>query len=91
MSVSEWAVREEEFPSHVRGQPVNSSVDSEFSEDIDLFRRWVLDSEMLTLRRHDGHLTGQLGLTLLKPAAHDALRQAIPGFVVEIWAYLRTE
>jgi len=91
MSVSECAVSEEEFPSHVRGQPANSSVVSEFREDIDLFRRWVLDSEVLTLRRHDGYLNGELGLMLLKPALHDALRQAIPGFVVEIWAYLRTE
>jgi hypothetical protein len=91
MSVSEWAVREEEFPSHVRGQQMNSSVVTEFSEDIDLFRRWVLDSDVVALRRHDGQLTGELGLMLLKPAAHEALRQAIPGLVVEIWAYLRNE
>jgi len=70
---------------------MNSSVVTEFSEDIDLFRRWVLDSDVVALRRHDGQLTGELGLMLLKPAAHEALRQAIPGLVVEIWAYMRTE
>ena len=69
MSVSKWAVRDEEFPSHVRGQQMNSNVVTEFSEDIDLFRRWVLDSDLVTLRRHDGQLTGELGLMLLKPAA----------------------
>ena len=36
-------------------------------------------------------MTGELGLMLLKRAAHEALRQAIPGLVVEIWMYLRTE
>ena len=47
-----WIV--EEFSVHVRGQPANSVVVAEFREDIDLFRRWVLDSELLTLRHHDG-------------------------------------
>ena len=89
--VSEYVVGEEEFPFHVRRQPANSSVVSEFREDIDLFRRWVLDSELLTLCRHDGPLNGELGLVLLKPASRDALRQAIPGLVVEIWAYFRPE
>ena len=57
---------------------------SEFREDIDLFRRWVLDSEVLTLRRHDGPLNGELGLVLLKHASHETIRQAVPGLVVEI-------
>jgi hypothetical protein len=56
LSVSEYLVGEVEFPIHVRGQPAYSDVMSEFREDIDLFRRWELDSEVLTLRRHDGPL-----------------------------------
>ncbi len=43
--MSEWAVGEEEFPVHVRGQPSNSSFVAEFHEHMELSRRWVLAEE----------------------------------------------
>ena len=48
-------------PTHGRGKPSDSPVVAEFREDIEQFRRWILESELLALRRHDEYLRGELG------------------------------
>ena len=64
---------------------------AEFREDIEQFRCWILESELLALRRHDEYLRGELGLVLLKQASHEAIRQAMPALVVDVGLYLRNE
>ena len=60
-------------PNHFQGKPSDSPVVAEFREDIEQFRCWILESELLALRRHDEYLRGELGLVLLKQASHEAI------------------
>jgi hypothetical protein len=51
---SQWTVREEDFPEHVRGKSGTDTVVEEFEQDAELFRGWVLSSSVVELLRHLG-------------------------------------
>ena len=88
--LQEWkAVREEEFPEHVRGKSGTDPVVEEFEQDIGIFREWILSSSVVELLRHSGELAGELELRLKKSCVHETVRGAVPGLAFEISNELR--
>ena len=76
---------------HLRGQTHKSTAVQEFEHDIEQFRRWILESPVVTLIHHTGDLEGELGVGVRKSCGQEAIQNVLPGLAYEISVELRNE